>query len=412
MSIAESSGVGTTPVSVALQLDDGGTRKYFGAPSRISFGALQMRGWQIYPVRQGPGEFEGQDAYLVKINFDLMLEAEVPSPSWFEIGFALSVADADAVVIDAIPQYVLEPQPERSFALNRYLAFVPGDDVKLPATLPIVDLFGLGGPEVRWRYTTTGTGGVRPGNYTCWTTIAVPSGCPELTVDIHARFDLGVASEYARIYTPASEPARVVLALRESTPYAGQLDPLSDSGSAPNSPHVPRVFISYTHDDRDHSMAVLRFGEFLAADCGFDVHMDRWDLDVRRDWYLWAIEQITAADFVVIIASPGCKRVADGLVGNEENRGMQSEMSILMDRLNYDRETWRRKLLPVVLLPDRSIAEIPLFLQPGIGDYYLVSDLSIKGAEDLLRVITRSPVNAPPRRNPTVVVLPTRPAGS
>lgn len=47
--------------------------------------------------------------------------------------------------------------------------------------------------------------------------------------------------------------------------------------------HAPRVFISYTHDNARHAEDVRAFSEFLAADCGLDVHMDRWDLAARRD---------------------------------------------------------------------------------------------------------------------------------
>jgi hypothetical protein len=168
------------------------------------------------------------------------------------------------------------------------------------------------------------------------------------------------------------------------------------------------VFISYTHDDYHHTDAVLLFATFLARDCGFDVHMDRWELDRRRDWYLWAIEQVTTADFVIVIASPQCKRAADGTGGNLDHPGMQSEMSLLRDLLHGDRRTWLRKLLPVVL-PGRSISEIPLFLQPTTADHYLVTDFTHAGAEDLLRVITGNPPYLRPPLDPMRPALAPRP---
>lgn len=408
MALVEPSGDITAPVAVALLLDDGGSRRFEASPSRISFGALQMRSWQIFPTPVS-AEFAGHDAYLIKIHYDLMLEPGVPPLPWFEIGFDLSETDAHgAAFIDAIPAGVLEAQQPTSFALSSRLTFVPGDGVDLPAVQPIVDVFGRAGTQLRWRHSAET--GVRPGNYTCWTSVVVPAGCRQLIIDVGARFDLGVDSEYARIYEPAYEPARVVLALQEST--APSVAPQQDSGSAPAkpAPAVPRVFISYTHDTHDHAMAVLKFSEFLATECGLDVHMDRWDLDVRRNWFRWAIDQITSADFVIVIASPNCKATADGHVDSETNRGMQSELSILMDRLHDDREIWIRKLLPVVLA-GRTVGEIPLFLQPGIADYYLVPELTIAGAEDLLRVITGQAPYSRPQRNPTVPVLPTRRVG-
>ncbi|MFI1917251.1 SEFIR domain-containing protein [Nocardia sp. NPDC020380] len=196
---------------------------------------------------------------------------------------------------------------------------------------------------------------------------------------------------------PADRAAAIETAQRAAAP-------ISDAPGHTSS--GPRVFVSYAHDDPAHIDAVLRFSDFLATECGLDVHLDRWDLELRRNWFQWAIDQITAADFVLVIASPDCRRAADGRADSRTNRGLQSEMSVMMDRLHTDRGTWLRKLLPVVL-PGRSIEEIPLFLQPGIADYYLVSGFTVQGAEDLLRVITTQPYYARPQPNPEVVRLPT-----
>lgn len=171
----------------------------------------------------------------------------------------------------------------------------------------------------------------------------------------------------------------------------------------------PRVFISYTHDDEAHVEAVRLFSVFLAETCGIDVHMDRWDLDRRRDWSLWARGQLAAADFVLVIASPVCRVVGDGAMHNLDNRGMQSELSLIRELLHSDRDTWTAKLLPVVL-PGRSTEEIPLFLQPNTADHYLVTDLTLHGADDLLRVLTGQPFDRRPTPNPTPVRLPTRSA--
>ncbi|WP_405137807.1 SEFIR domain-containing protein [Nocardia sp. NBC_01388] len=167
---------------------------------------------------------------------------------------------------------------------------------------------------------------------------------------------------------------------------------------------VPRVFVSYTHDSREHREMVLQFAQFLTETCGFDVNIDFWDLDRRRNWYQWAMEQITMADYVLVIASPVCKIVGDGRCGNESNRGMQSEITLLMELLHSDREVWQRRLLPVVL-PGRSAAEIPLFLQPRTADHYVVQDFTITGAEDLLRTITAQVRYHRPAMNPAVVRL-------
>jgi hypothetical protein len=58
--------------------------------------------------------------------------------------------------------------------------------------------------------------------------------------------------------------------------------------------------------------------------------------------------------------------------------------------LQSDRSKWARKLLPVVL-PGGSASDIPPFLQPQTADHYLVEEMTVAGAEDLLRVITGQP---------------------
>lgn len=162
--------------------------------------------------------------------------------------------------------------------------------------------------------------------------------------------------------------------------------------------HAPRVFISYTHDDAQHAEAVRAFSEFLVADCGLDVHMDRWDLvarwepdvrDMRRGWYGWAIDQITRADFILVIASPLYTLVSDGLLG-ESHRGIQSELPLIRELLHSDQAAWQAKVLPVAL-PRRSAAEIPEFLQRQATESYQVTELTMTGTEDLLRAITRQP---------------------
>jgi SEFIR domain len=150
----------------------------------------------------------------------------------------------------------------------------------------------------------------------------------------------------------------------------------------------PRVFISYAHDHEDHVARVGAFARLLVR-CGLDVHLDRWDLDRRRDWYLWADEQVERADYVIVVASPACRLAGDGKMDSDRHQGIQSEMAQLRELLHGDRATWTGKLLPVVL-PGGSVADIPLFLQPRTADHFLVSELTRDGVADLLKVTTGS----------------------
>lgn len=381
---------------VALLLADGGGRWLDSTPGDFALGSIGLHGWQVHPVRPVPAGFAGQQAYLVKINYDLRLEPDAPGPSWFEVGLAFSCGGGAVSVADAVPRTVLDPQRPASYRVDSFLTLATaaeGDSgtVHLPAVRPLVDVFGVGGAEVRWRHSAGRGGNVRPGSYTYWLVLLAPADCVEVAVEVSARFDL--PPDDALGYLPATEGAAFPLRLAEALPAvaAAAPDPAPASSAAgAAAPPAPRVFVSYAHDDDSHVEAVRLFSEFLARDCGLDVHMDRWDLDRRRDWYLWAMHQITAADFVLVVASPMCRTVGDGRMADKSHRGLQSEMGILRELLHSDREAWSAKLLPVVL-PGRTPSEIPLFLQPQSADHYVVTDLGPAGTEDLVRAITGRP---------------------
>ena len=157
----------------------------------------------------------------------------------------------------------------------------------------------------------------------------------------------------------------------------------------------PRVFISYAYDSEQHKRQVHEFARFLRAEGGIDVRFDLWEADQRRDWSAWIVEQVRTADFVLVVASPAYRHRADGDADPAEGRGVQFEAALLRDLLTQDRDTWVHKVLPVVL-PGRSVEEIPAFLQPHAASRYVVACLTIDGIDELYRVITGQPRHRPP----------------
>ncbi|MFI6044155.1 SEFIR domain-containing protein [Nocardia sp. NPDC051321] len=162
---------------------------------------------------------------------------------------------------------------------------------------------------------------------------------------------------------------------------------------------APRVFVSYSHDTADHKRLVREFCTFLRREAGVDVRLDAWDDYERRDWSLWAIDQLTSADFVLVIASPDYKRRADGSAAADEGRGAQFEAAIIRDGLTRDLRAETRRILPVVL-PGRSIDEIPVFLAAHSTTRYAISEFTTEGVNDLLAAFSGvSEYPAPPRGN-------------
>ncbi|MGQ4436277.1 MULTISPECIES: SEFIR domain-containing protein [unclassified Streptomyces] len=192
--------------------------------------------------------------------------------------------------------------------------------------------------------------------------------------------------------------------LLASAPAIPGRTPALDPPAAAEPAYHPKVFISYAQETPEHKAKVADFGRFLSA-CGIRVRMDQWGDLERRDWQLWATHEIGAADFVLIVASPACRTVGDGLNHPEDNRGLAAEMRTLRELYHSDNPVWRRRMLPVVL-PGGSVDDIPLFLQPRTADHYKVLDFSIEGSEDLLRLLTGQPL----LREPSLGTIPTLPA--
>jgi hypothetical protein len=167
----------------------------------------------------------------------------------------------------------------------------------------------------------------------------------------------------------------------------------------------PRVFVSYAHDTEHHKTHVLQLCHLLRRH-GIDAHLDSYDSNERQDWYAWYLDQVTQADFVLVVASPSYRAAGDGHAPASSNRGVQSEAAHLRDLLHADRPTWTRKLLPVVL-PGGSLEEIPLFLQPYCASRYVITELTAPGVEDLLRTITAQPAYPPPALG-DIPILPPR----
>lgn len=166
-----------------------------------------------------------------------------------------------------------------------------------------------------------------------------------------------------------------------------------------------RVFISYAHDDAAHEDLVRDFWWFLRSQ-GVDAQADL-GVEDRHDWAEWMVGQIRDAERVLVVASPAYARRSEGNAEPDEGRGVQWEAGLIRDLLYTDQKAGLRRVLPVVL-PGGSPRDIPLWLRPASAVYYRVSEFTVSGAENLLRVLTGQPLETePPLGVPPV--LPPRP---
>lgn len=173
---------------------------------------------------------------------------------------------------------------------------------------------------------------------------------------------------------------------------------------------TPSAFISYTHDSDQHCAQVREFAELLVS-YGITVKADFWAGTPRRDWYPWANNYTYECEYTLVIASPGYRSMGDERGPNDENLGGRSEAALLRDLIQRDRRHWIERILPVVL-PGRSIDEIPDFLQPNAATRYEVTEMSLRGIDDLYRTLTGQPRHVPPVLGSPVWLLPESGPGS
>ena len=71
-------------------------------------------------------------------------------------------------------------------------------------------------------------------------------------------------------------------------------------------PPPPRVFISYTHESPEHEDRVLALADRLRED-EVDANIDQYEEAPPEGWPRWMVNQITEADFVLVISClSGC----------------------------------------------------------------------------------------------------------
>lgn len=84
---------------------------------------------------------------------------------------------------------------------------------------------------------------------------------------------------------------------------------LSDQKHPP--PNSPKVFISYSHDSKEHKDRVLKLAQSLRKD-GVNCNLDRYDTSPKKGWRRWMESQIKEATYVLVICTQTyCRRFED-----------------------------------------------------------------------------------------------------
>jgi nucleoside phosphorylase len=181
---------------------------------------------------------------------------------------------------------------------------------------------------------------------------------------------------------------------------ATPLPDLSESAQATSSEATPpKVFISYSHDSQEHMEQVLKLANRLRAD-GIDCNIDQYENSPAEGWQRWMLNQVKAADHVLIVCTQQYDRRFRGQEETGKGKGVTWEGGVIIQEL-YDAQREELKFIPVFFTAeDAEFIPSPL----RSATFYRLD--TTDGYERLYRRIT----NQPRTRKPNLSKLPTLPS--
>lgn len=147
---------------------------------------------------------------------------------------------------------------------------------------------------------------------------------------------------------------------------------------------TPRVFISYTHDTPQHASNVLELADRLRSE-GVDAVIDRYEEAPSEGWPRWMVNEISKADFTLVVCTETYKRRFEG--NEKQGRGLGGtwEGAVLTQQL-YENQAKNIKFIPAVFHVEDTNS-IPVMLSSTTHYRLDIED----GYERLYRRLTGQP---------------------
>lgn len=121
---------------------------------------------------------------------------------------------------------------------------------------------------------------------------------------------------------------------------------------------IPTVFISYSHDSKEHQDRVLQLSNKLREE-GIDCSIDQYEDSPPEGWPKWMGRNVKKSDFVLVVCT---KTYYDRLMDEDENgMGIKWESTLIYQQL-YNAGANNTKFIPI-LFNDGKFEHIPEPLQ-------------------------------------------------
>ncbi len=165
-----------------------------------------------------------------------------------------------------------------------------------------------------------------------------------------------------------------------------------------------KIFISYSHDSKEHAKRVLSFSNQLVKD-GIDCILDQYIETPPEGWPRWMGQNINDSTFVLMICTENYYNRVMGKEETGKGLGVKWEGKLIYNHI-YSNDTKNTKFIPVLFDPQHAI-HIPEALKDTT--YHTVT--SRDGYDNLYRRITTQPKTLKPEKG-TIKELPQEEAPS
>ena len=145
-----------------------------------------------------------------------------------------------------------------------------------------------------------------------------------------------------------------------------------------------KIFISYSHDSKDHMVRVLDLSNRLRND-GIDCNIDQYETSPQEGWPRWMNNQIEAADFVLVVCTENYESKFKGKGETGKGFGVKWEGAIITQEI-YQAGSKNTNFIPVIFSSEDS-DNIPIMLR-GATHYNLGTE---ENYESLYRHLTNQP---------------------
>jgi hypothetical protein len=205
-----------------------------------------------------------------------------------------------------------------------------------------------------------------------------------------------------------------VLYLRSRDGVVFESEETKPSGVSPNPLPVVRarvrVFLSYSHDDKEHCDRVLALAQQLRRD-GIDAELDQFHQDELLHWPRWCEEQLRPenSDYVLCVCTREYRNRVEGRVAADVGKGVFWEGTLLYNALYSEKGNNPRFI--AVHLADAEEAHVPQILS-GFTRFRLSSfELTDPQYAGLYRLLTgqRGSRSTGPGQLKTLEPLPEKP---